>query len=383
MKKMLNNSCIKALSPGETVWDTEVPGLHVRHLRNAKAFYLFYRTQSGVQRRPKLGDASVLPLGDARAIARSQLAQVATGADPAAERAKARGEPTVAEFFERMWNDHFSRKKDCRNVRRIFDSRVAPRLGNHRVRTVCYNDINGLHRSLEATPVEANRTLALVSKLLNLAERQGERGLNTNPCRHISRYPELSRKRFAKGTELQVIGPLLDKAWATFPDSAAFIGLMLFAGMRPSEVEFGRREWITRVGGVGILHLPGSKNGHARDVHLSAHALGLLDKLPAPPKVGGMTPLVGVKYPRRLWNHIRTEAGCPDLWLYDLRRTFATVSLAAGNPISQIGESLGHRTVQTTKVYARLMDEAGANVAGSTGDKMAGLLTAAPSAPRA
>lgn len=374
MKKMLNNSCIKALSPGETVWDTEVPGLHVRHLRNAKAYYLFYRTQAGVQRRPKLGDASVLSLADVRAIARAQLAQVAAGADPVAERTKARGEPTVAEFFERMWHDHFARKKDCRNVRRIFDSRVAPRIGNCRVRTLCYDDINGLHRSLEAIPVEANRTLALVSKLLNLAERHGERGLNSNPCRHIPRYPELSRKRFAKGTELQAIGPLLDQAWGTHPDSAAFIGLMLFAGLRPGEVEFARREWITRAGGVGILHLPRSKNGHARDVHLSAHALGLIDKLPAPPKVDDLTPLVGVKYPRRLWNKVRTEAGCPDLWLYDLRRTFATVSLAAGNSMSLVGESLGHRTVQTTKVYARLMDEAGVSVAGSTGDKMAGLL---------
>lgn len=376
-KKMLTATCIKALSPGDVVWDTEVKGLHVRAIGDTPSFYLFYRTQAGVARRPKLGGTDILTIAAARDIARGHLGTVAAGGDPAADKQKARGEPTVAEFFERCWRDHWAKKKDARNTRRIFNSRVAPRLGNTRMRTLSYEQIAGLHSALADTPVEGNRTLALVSKLLNLAERYGERSLNSNPCRHIPRYPELSRSRFAKREELGAIGPLLDQAWQTNPDSAAFIGLLLFAGMRPIEVETGRREWIVRTEAGGILQLPDAKTGQ-RDVYLSRQALGLIDKLPAPPKQDGLTPLVGVKYPRRLWDAIRSDAGCPDLRLYDLRRTFATVSLAGGNAIGLVGEALGHKTVQTTKVYARLMNEAATDLVANTSDRMAGLLGHSP-----
>lgn len=368
-RKTLTNTAIKALQPGETVWDTEVGGLHVRAIGKTKSFYLYFRTQTGVVRRPKLGGTDILSIAAARDIARGHLAAVAAGSDPMADRDKSRKEPTVSQFFERCWDAHWSKKKDSRNTRRIFDSRVAPRLGNQRVRTLCYADVHGLHTALADVPVEANRTLALISKLLNLAERYGERGLGQNPCRHIPRYPELSRKRFAKGTELSLIGPLLDQAWQTNPDSAAFIGLLLFAGMRPGEVEAGRRERIVRMATGGILQLPDAKTGQ-RDVYLSEQALALIDRVPTPAKVDGLTPLVGVKYPRRLWNTIRTAAGCPDMWLYDLRRTFATVSLAGGASIGLIGELLGHKTTQTTKVYARLMDGAAKDLVAATGMQM-------------
>lgn len=375
-RKMLTASCIKALEPNSTVWDTEVKGLHVRATATGKSFYLFYRTQSGIQRRPKLGDTDILAIAAARDIARGHLATVAAGGDPAEDKQKSRGEPTVNEFFERCWHAHWSQKKDSRNTRRIFDRRVAPRLGNKRVRAVCYDDIAGLHSALAATPVEANRTVALVSKLLNLAERYSERSLNSNPCRHTPRYRELSRKRFAKSTELAALGPLLDHAWTTNPDGAAFIGLMLFAGMRPIEVKQGRREWIERLAaGDGIMHHPDAKTGQ-RDIYLSARSLALLDRLPAPPKdADGLTPLVGVKYPRRLWERLRVEAGAPDLRLYDMRRTFATVSLADKNSLALVGEVLGHKTAQTTKVYARLMNEAASDLVRSTGDRMHALLT--------
>ncbi|MDP3939795.1 MAG: site-specific integrase [Deltaproteobacteria bacterium] len=368
--KTLTDSAIKALSPGETVWDKAVAGLHVRASKTAKSFYLFFRTKAGVSRRPKLGGTRILTIAQAREIARAHLAAVSAGQDPVAEQRQSRGEPTVSVFFERCWREHWSCKKDARNVRRLYESRVAPRLGHQRVRELCYRDIAGLHSALAATPVEANRTLALLSKLLNLAERYGERNLGTNPCRHVPRYPELSRRRFATVDELARLGPLLDASWAVLPDSVAFIGLMVFTGMRPGEVEAGRREWIHDT----ILRLPDSKTGQ-RDIYLPPQALAILERLPAPPKApDGLIPLVGVKYPRTLWERLRDAAKCPDLRLYDLRRTFATVSLAGGTSISLIGEMLGHKTAQTTKVYARLMSQAAQGVAADTGQRMQGLL---------
>ncbi len=364
--KTLTDSAIKALSPGDTLWDAKVPGLHVRvSLKANKSYYLFYRTKAGVSRRPKLGDCNILDVGQARDIARDSLAVVAAGGDPGANRARSRLEPTVAVLFERCFLEHWSPKKYAPDVRRLFDCNIKPRLGGHRVRAIGYDDVAGLHRAMQTTPVEANRTLAVTSKMLNLAERYGERAIGSNPCRHVARYPEKSRKRFAKAPELAMIGQQMDVIYQAMPASVTFIALLIFTGMRPSEVAAARREWIVE----GVLRLPDSKTG-PREVYLSSHALNLIERLPAPAD-GTLT---GIQYPRRVWKRIREAAGAPDLWLYDLRRTFATVSLGGGQSLSLIGEVLGHKTAQTTKVYARLMEGPAGELVARTGERMQALL---------
>jgi hypothetical protein len=47
-----------------------------------------------------------------------------------------------------------------------------------------------LHHELRGKPGAANRCLALLSKMFNLAEAWGLRPEHSNPVRHIDRYPE-------------------------------------------------------------------------------------------------------------------------------------------------------------------------------------------------
>lgn len=402
VRKTLTDSAIKALQPGQVVNDAVVTGLHVKCTSTGtKSFYLFYRTKLRDARRPRLGDTTVLTIAQARQMARDILAVVADGRDPAAELDKLRGEPTLQEFWDKeVWPHHYSRTKDARNAQRIFNVRIAPRLGNKRMRDIGYADVAILHRDLEAIPYEANRTLALMSKVLTLAERptdngrHGLRDIGSNPCGLVARYPELSRRRFATPAELAVIGRTLDAFYGAAVEalndtgsmascyksinkrtmaSVTFIGLMIFTGMRPGEVAAATRSAVERLPkGAGILRLPDSKTGQ-RDVYVPPQAMALIDRLPAPAD-GTLT---GIKYPTNTWDHIRDAAGCrKTLRLYDLRRTFATVSLAGGHSISLIGTVLGHKTAQTTKVYARLMDDAAHGLAGATGDSMQKLLGA-------
>lgn len=392
MSKTLTDAGIKSLPAGGYLYDSHVRGLHVRAKDTCKTFSLQYRAPDGRIRRLKLGDVGVLSIVQARDIARTHLVTLAHGKDPVAERVKLRGEPTLQEFWdEEAFRNHYARKKDSRNVERIFNVRIAPRLGNKKVRDVDYADVSELHRDLEATPYEANRTLALISAVLKLAERPtrggraGLRDTGSNPCGLVARYPELARKRFAKLDEIAQIGREMDARWAAAEaaggqhsrqtlQSLTFIGLCIFTGMRPIEISQAKREWVDRMDdGSAVLRLPDSKTGQ-RDVYLSPRAVELVDRLPAP-KNGTLT---GIKEPRTTWVSIRNAAGCPDLRLYDLRRTFATVSLAGGQSMSLIGEVLGHKTVQTTKIYARLMSEPAAALVASTGDRMAALLGATP-----
>jgi integrase len=119
-----------------------------------------------------------------------------------------------------------------------------------------------------------------------------------------------------------------------------------------------------------VLRLPDSKTGQ-RDVYLPPQAVALIESLP-PYRDGTIT---GIKSPRHLWRVIRKEAGCPDLRLYpDLRRSFATVGVAAGNTMDLMGGLLGHKNRQTTMVYARLMEDAAKEAASSTAAAMEKLL---------
>lgn len=382
MSKTLTDAGIKSLQLGATLWDTQVRGLHVRALAGSKAFYQAFTAPDGRKRRPKLGDVGVLTIGQARELARANLTAVAHGNDPVEERVNLRQSPTVLEYWQQeVWPNHYTRKKTGPECHRVFYAHVVPRIGSKKLRDVDYQDIARLHADLAATPYEANRTLSLVSKVLTLAERpilagrSGHRDRGSNPCGLIPRYKELARKRFAKLDEIQKIGRAMDGMWdeagpgwggAQRRRALTFIALMIYTGMRPGEIAGARREWID---GHGVLRLPDSKTGQ-RDVYLSAQARGAIDRIPAP-EDGTLT---GIQLPRDTWDRIREMAGCKDLRLYDLRRTFATVSLAGGQSLSLIGEVLGHKTVQTTKIYARLMSEPAAALVASTGDRMAALM---------
>ena len=58
-------------------------------------------------------------------------------------------------------------------------------------------------------PYQANRTLGVVSKMMNLAEAWGLRPDRSNPCYHIRKYKEGKRERFLTAEELARLGSVL------------------------------------------------------------------------------------------------------------------------------------------------------------------------------
>jgi site-specific recombinase XerD len=51
---------------------------------------------------------------------------------------------------------------------------------------------------------------------------------------------------------------------------------------------------------------------------------------------------------------VRARAGLKDVRIHDLRHTFASTAVAAGQGLPMIGKLLGHTQVQTTARYAHL-----------------------------
>jgi integrase len=54
------------------------------------------------------------------------------------------------------------------------------------------------------------------------------------------------------------------------------------------------------------------------------------------------------------WQRARARAGLKDARIHDLRHTFASTAVAAGQGLPMIGKLLGHTQVQTTARYAHL-----------------------------
>ncbi len=272
---------VRGLKPGEIVWDASVPGFGARRQKGlAVSYVLFYRTADRRQRWHTIGrhGAPWTP-ETAREEARRILGDVSKGADPASDRASRRIAPTVAELAERFLDEHAEAKRKARTAkeyRRLLENVVLPAIGKHKIADVKRHDIDRLHHARRATPTEANRALAVISAMFNIAERWGLRPDGSNPCRHVEKYPQRLRERMLSSAELGRLGDALT-TYGGSPYVPAAVKLLVFTGARLGEVLGLEWAWIDFE--RGEARLPDSKSG-AKTLHLPPPALGVLAELP-------------------------------------------------------------------------------------------------------
>ena len=349
------------------VWDDEIHGFGVRCRHGHKSYLLQYRVLGGRgsrQRRVTLGPVGTLTLEQARHLAQEYLTYVRHGQDPVAVRDADRQAPTVAQLAERYLAQHAQVKKKPRSV--AMDGwnlrlHILPALGTTQVARLERADVARLHHRMRATPVAANRVLALLSKMCALAEQWGLRPQGTNPVHGIERYPEKARERHLSPEELGRLGATLRHAETrrtTHPSALALVRLLLFTGAREGEILGLRWEQIdwTR----GTARLQDSKTG-AKTIYLSPPALEVLHALrtrtDGPWCLPGKHPSRPLVPPQRVWRRLRHEAGIDDVHLHDLRHTFASVGAREGLSLPMIGALLGHTDSATTQRYAHLVND--------------------------
>jgi integrase len=324
---------LRAPEAGEVVlWDDAVAGFGVRvRPGGAKTYVLMYRAGTGrtaPQRKVTLRThGSPWTPDTARAEAKRLLGLVAGGADPAATKAERRKAETVADLADRFLIEHVGVKRKARTAReyqRLFERIIIPTLGKKKIGDVTRPDVARLHHAGRATPYQANRTLAVLSKMFNLAEAWGLRPDGSNPCRHVERYPEQGRERMLSAAELARLGDTLN-AYGGSPYVPAAVKLLLFTGARLSEILNLRWDYIDFDRDEARLH--DSKTG-AKTLHLAPPAMSVLADLPRddgnPHVIIGQKDGSGLVNLEKPWRAIRATAGLPDVWLHDLRHAFAS-----------------------------------------------------------
>jgi integrase len=344
------------------LWDSEVPGFGVRvRAGGSRVYVVEYRNREQRKRRLTLGPHGRVTVDQARELARQALAAVARGEDPAEARQDQRGAPTLADLAKRYMEQHAGPKKKPASVgadERILRLYVLPALGPRRVAAIGLKEIADLHHAMRDKPVQANRMLALLSKMFGLAERWGLRPPGSNPCRGVDRFPERRRERFLSAAELERLGAVLGDEETADPFVVLAIRLLLLSGARRDEVLNLR--WSEVNFERACLSLPDSKTG-AKLIPLGPAAQVVLAEAPhlegnpyviPGRRTGGR--LIGLQRP---WVRIRERAGLGDLRLHDLRHTFASFGAAAGLGLPVLGAILGHRNQATTARYAHLADD--------------------------
>ncbi|WP_426271589.1 integrase arm-type DNA-binding domain-containing protein [Dyella kyungheensis] len=365
----LSSSTLAAATPGTILRDKTIPGLHAKVSATGRRFFLYFRTKGGVERRPKLGEFPVMTVAQARVVAKEMLLEVAKGNDPMAMREIERGADTVTEAIGKYEKEDAAKRKTGAATAKLLRLHLGKAHGSDRIKDLTYSHMSALHGKMKATPVLANRILAYSSKLFSLAEKWEMRPKNSNPCHGIERYKEFKRKRRMTPLEAGTIAERLNHYKDKYPGPVTFIYLLILTGARKGEVAAARWEWLDG----NVLRLPDSKTGE-KPVYLPPQAMELINQLP---RTSGT--ITGITWPYKLWYKVRAEAGCPDLRLHDLRRSFASVALDLGYSLAQIGELLGHASTQTTAGYAWMQSDIAEAAVARTATAIGQQLLRAPS----
>jgi integrase len=343
------------------IWDDDLPGFGIRIFPSGRKRFVVQYRAGRRPRRISLGPTTALPCEQARIRAMAIIAAVKAGDDPAARRDADRDAVTVKELAERFDKEHISvrlKPNTAAGYRRLLQRDILPALGRLRVTEVTRADIAKLHHDQRHIPYEANRCLEVVSKMFSLAEMWGLRPDGSNPRKHIKKYAEEKRERFLSPAELKRVGEVLREMEAEgieLPSAIAAVRLLMLTGCRLGEIMTLKWDYVDFA--AGALRLPDSKTG-AKVVQLGRPAIEALKKIARVD--GNPWVIVGAKTGAHLtdlqpfWQRVRARAGLKDARIHDLRHTFASTAVAAGQGLPMIGKLLGHTQVQTTARYAHL-----------------------------
>ncbi|MDE0005638.1 MAG: tyrosine-type recombinase/integrase, partial [Rhodospirillaceae bacterium] len=336
------------------VRDSELKGFGIRIMPSGAKRYFIHSQHQGRRLWKTFDDAGAVTVEQAREQARAMLAAYKNGdtTDPWTEK------DTLFETVAEEVLDHHKRlwKPGTLTANRIYLKRqILPFFAGRTISDITQHDVATWFRSLHATPAAANRSLPILSVIMQKAEFWGYRPEDSNPCVGIGirRYRNTRRERFLLPAEYRSLAAVLARHKSRRPLHAAAVQLLLLTGCRKGEII--KLRW--RDYREGRLFLPDSKTG-PRTVWLAQAARDVLDNLPRK-----HTWVFSARKPKRhhldeFWRQIRAEAGLHDVRLHDLRHSYASVALQNGETILTIGKLLGHVMASTTLRYTHFGDGA-------------------------
>lgn len=368
-------------------YDDVLRGFGLRVTTSGMRSFVLNYSAGGRERRCTIGRHPAWSADKARAEAMALRVKIDKlnrgedgGKDPLEERDRVRGGLLVSELADEYmdWARSEKRPKSRREDKRMLDRIVVPRLGRLRVSAVDRRDVEAMKADLRATPVQANRALALVSKMFSLALDWKMRP--DNPAHAIKRYHEDRRENWLDSEQLRALATALDE----YADQSAAdaIRLLIVTGSRPQEVLTAEWSMFDLARAVWTKPSHHTKQKRTEHVPLSETALIILRRMAALRKNGDVHLFPGKQDGRarttlkNAWRQVCRTAGMatmrqvmgrrgkmlvrwrPAVRVYDLRHSFASHLVSRGASLYLVGKLLGHVRPETTTRYAHAADSA-------------------------
>jgi len=390
--------------------DTKTQGLQLRvSATGSKTFSVYRRVKGGQPERITLGSFPAMTVEQARKSAAAVNAEIEAGASPAKARRAIRGEPTFFEVFNRYLVEKKKRngtyltektKVNYADVVRIYLSTIKSK----KLSQITRSELKSIHtKASMKSHAQADRAVRLVSAVFSFAIDL-ELFDKLNPASRIQKNEAVERDRFALPHELPHL--LAAIGVSTLRD---YFLLSLLTGARRSNVQ--EMAWRDIDLEAGVWRIGSTKNGTPQNVTLSPEAVGALKSRRSSvgrsqfvfPSTGQTGHLVE---PKTAWatilrrattyrilelleiennlseeerehankllaeapvtaeKHYRAIASTQhidpatydmtDLRIHDLRRTLGSWQAKTGASMAIIGKSLNHKSLESTRIYARL-----------------------------
>lgn len=374
-RTLLTDAKVASLIPWATeyaVKDLRTPGLALRVLPSGRCAWAWRGTVGGKPMRRTVGTFPAMTTDSARAAVAALLA----GAPAVLSSSEAaRGEP-IGPLFRTLAKEVVASKRagwksETRDsYRRHLDGALLPAFGHHRASAIGHRVIaDWFHTKGRTAPGGANRALTCLRMILRTGDRWGRLGEGwQDPTLGLVRFKEKAVGRVLTAQELaRLVAVLHDPKQRRLPAIVA-IELLMLTGCRPREI-FGLRwdQWERGRGrGAGTLRLPDTKTG-PREVVLSWSAETILRQRERCPYGPGARPPSPYVFPSplradrpqmqydRAWRTVRARADLPtDLRLYDLRHSYASHAMMAGETMAIAGALLGHADAKSTERYVHI-----------------------------
>jgi len=381
VKINITDKTVKALRPpkaGNVIhYDREVRGFGVRITANGAVSFILNYSIGGRERRFTIANYPEKSATWARDEALRLRGKIHDGLDPLEEKQQRYAEPTVADlardYLERHARPH-KRPGSIRNDEMLLRV-ILPQLGHLRISRVGRRDIEKVHSSMKPTPYHANRALSLLSKMFSLAVEWQWR--TDTPTKGIPRFQEDRRENWLSVEQLES----LTRALADYSDQTAAdaLRLLILTGAREGEILAATWDQFDLKRGRWTKPSHHTKQKKIEHVPLSRPALDVLHRLA---KVRTGPYLFAGRFQgsrvtlRRPWIQVLKASGLataeqykgkrgrmltrykPTVRIHDLRHTFASHLVSAGQSLHIVGKLLGHTQAATTQRYAHVADEA-------------------------
>ena len=330
--------------------DEKEKGLVLRvSYAGTKSFYL-YKRFDGRPRLIKVGKYPKMSISEARIAVRALKTKIEMGEYSSNDKNCI----TFKDLFDKYINDYARiNTKSWIETERAVNTN-AKKLFDMDINIITKNDILGIFNYMTKNgKYGANRFLDTLRAIFSKGIEWEL--LDRNPALGIKKHKEISRDRYITLEEkeqfLKAVEEDEDQQVKDFILLALYTGVRKgnVLSMRWDNIDFGNNTW----------HVPDTKNGDPQNVVLIDLAIDILERRKKENDSVWVFPSKSSKSghfqePRKGWQRILKRSGLKDLRIHDLRRTCG--SWLALNGASQyiIAKQLGHKSPQSTAIYARL-----------------------------